>query len=182
MADIFQVISDATRRDILRTLLDAQELAAADADRSAHADPSDDVPAGPTAGASETKGGPASPGEMSVSGLVAKLDVSQPTVSKHLKVLREAELVTVREEGQHRFYTLSAEPLTMVEDFLFPFFNNDLDTEVTVEYVAANGEVIDPDAEVLPESARAVASNVGRAAATATQSVKELVARFKLRG
>ena len=37
--------------------------------------------------------------------------MSQPTVSKHLKVLREAELVSVREEGQHRYYSLNPEPL-----------------------------------------------------------------------
>ena len=45
-------------------------------------------------------------GEMSVGQLVDSLGLTQPTVSKHLKVLREAGLVTVREEGQHRIYRL----------------------------------------------------------------------------
>ena len=44
--------------------------------------------------------------ELSVSDLVEQLVVSQPTVSKHLRVLREAGLVTLRQEGQHRYYRL----------------------------------------------------------------------------
>lgn len=44
--------------------------------------------------------------EMSVGQLVDSLGLTQPTVSKHLKVLRESGLVAVREEGQHRIYRL----------------------------------------------------------------------------
>jgi len=44
--------------------------------------------------------------EMSVGQLVETLGLSQPTVSKHLKVLRQSGLVTVREVGQHRIYRL----------------------------------------------------------------------------
>jgi ArsR family transcriptional regulator, arsenate/arsenite/antimonite-responsive transcriptional repressor len=43
--------------------------------------------------------------EMSVGELVDALGITQPTVSKHLKVLRDAGLVSVREEGQHRYYS-----------------------------------------------------------------------------
>lgn len=49
--------------------------------------------------------------EMSVGELVDALGLTQPTVSKHLKVLREAGLVVVREEGQHRFYRVDEAPL-----------------------------------------------------------------------
>src|SRR5512144_3249451 len=45
----------------------------------------------------------------SVNEVVAKLDVSQPTVSHHLAILREAGLVNVREEGKQTFYTLNQE-------------------------------------------------------------------------
>ncbi|HUM28148.1 MAG TPA: metalloregulator ArsR/SmtB family transcription factor, partial [Anaerolineales bacterium] len=38
---------------------------------------------------------------------VEKLDVSQPTVSHHLAILREADLVTVREDGKQTFYSLN---------------------------------------------------------------------------
>lgn len=44
-----------------------------------------------------------------VSEIVEKLDVSQPTVSHHLAILREADLVTVREEGKQTFYSLNQE-------------------------------------------------------------------------
>jgi ArsR family transcriptional regulator, arsenate/arsenite/antimonite-responsive transcriptional repressor len=46
---------------------------------------------------------------LSVNEIVDKLDVSQPTVSHHLAILREADLVTVREEGKQTFYSLNQE-------------------------------------------------------------------------
>ena len=45
--------------------------------------------------------------ELSVSEIVEKMEVSQPTVSHHLAILREAGLVTIREEGKQTFYTLN---------------------------------------------------------------------------
>ena len=151
MPDIFGVIADATRRDILQVLLEKHVQDA----------------------------------EISVSEIVSQLEISQPTVSKHLKVLREAELVTVREEGQHRFYSLDPEPLEMVEDFVIPFLSAGFDTEVTWEYRSETGELLpDPevdDAEVLSEEMASAAEKLGRAAASAEHRVKELVARFRLR-
>jgi DNA-binding transcriptional ArsR family regulator len=44
---------------------------------------------------------------LSVGEIVAELDVSQPTVSHHLSILRSAELVEVRREGKQVFYTLN---------------------------------------------------------------------------
>ena len=46
---------------------------------------------------------------ISVSDIVEKLDVTQPTVSHHLAILRDADLVRVREEGKQTFYTLNQE-------------------------------------------------------------------------
>jgi ArsR family transcriptional regulator len=46
---------------------------------------------------------------LSVNEIVEKLDVSQPTVSHHLAILREADLVTVRGEGKQTFYSLNQE-------------------------------------------------------------------------
>jgi ArsR family transcriptional regulator len=46
---------------------------------------------------------------ISVNEIVEKLDVSQPTVSHHLAILRGADLVTVREEGKQTFYSLNQE-------------------------------------------------------------------------
>ena len=46
---------------------------------------------------------------LSVNEIVEKVDVSQPTVSHHLAILREANLVHVREEGKQTFYSLNQE-------------------------------------------------------------------------
>lgn len=123
MGDIFDVIADGTRRDILQLLRERDEV---------------------------------SEDGTSVSQIVAELGVSQPTVSKHLKVLREAELVSVREEGQHRFYRLSPKPLDEVDDWLMPFLLDGFE----------------PAASTLPESAVHAADSIGRAAASAKHALE----------
>jgi ArsR family transcriptional regulator len=50
---------------------------------------------------------------LSVNEIVEKLDVSQPTVSHHLAILREAGLVDMREEGKQTFYSLNQERLAV---------------------------------------------------------------------
>lgn len=97
MADIFDVISDSTRRELMSVLL--ERYVASDSGS----------------------------GEISVGDLVEHLGLSQPTVSKHLKVLRDHGLVTVREDGQHRYYKLDSSPLEDVEDWLIPFLSADFD-------------------------------------------------------
>lgn len=131
MADIFDVIADGTRRDILRLLLDR----AAAGERGT-----------------------------SVSHIVHELGASQPTVSKHLKVLREAHLVSVREEGQHRFYSLSATPLDEVDDWLVPFLGDDEGTQFA--------------GSTLPDSAAHAADVVGRAAASAKYAIENALKRL----
>ncbi|MEU3946368.1 metalloregulator ArsR/SmtB family transcription factor [Streptomyces sp. NPDC029526] len=49
------------------------------------------------------------------------LDMSQPRVSKHLRVLRDAGLVTVRAEAQRRWYELRPEPLAELDAWLEPY-------------------------------------------------------------
>ena len=95
MADIFDVVADSTRRSLLAVLL--EQYIASDS----------------------------SSGELSVSEIVESLELSQPTVSKHLKVLRDHGLVSVREDGQHRYYRLDSSPLEEVEDWLIPFLSAD---------------------------------------------------------
>ena len=87
MADIFDVLSDEARRQILTILLSHQS--------------------------SDT--------EVSVSHLVTATGLPQPTVSKQLKVLRDARLVTVREDGQHRLYRLNSAPLRHADAWLAQF-------------------------------------------------------------
>src|SRR5919106_1388207 len=57
-------------------------------------------------------------GERSVNNLVALLDLAQPQVSKHLRVLREVGLVNVREEGRQRMYRLNGQPLKPIHDWV----------------------------------------------------------------
>jgi DNA-binding transcriptional ArsR family regulator len=90
VADLFDVIADPTRRELLRALLARTEA-------------------------------PEGTGEASVGQLVAELGLSQPTVSKHLKTLREFQVVTVREQGQHRYYRLQPASLEPVAEWLGAF-------------------------------------------------------------
>ena len=50
--------------------------------------------------------------------LAALLPIARPGVSRHLRVLREAGLVDVRQEAQRRVYSLRAEPLAEVDEWL----------------------------------------------------------------
>ena len=80
--DVFAVIAEATRRDILVSLRK---------------------------------------GDKAVGELVQELAASQPTISKHLKVLREADLVSMRAQGQKRYYTLNPKPLAGIVSWLETF-------------------------------------------------------------
>jgi DNA-binding transcriptional ArsR family regulator len=61
---------------------------------------------------------------------VTGLGLSQPAVSKHLRVLREAGLVTVRGDAQRRFYRINPQPLQELDAWLAPYrelWNTSLD-------------------------------------------------------
>jgi DNA-binding transcriptional ArsR family regulator len=59
--------------------------------------------------------------ELPVGELVAELHLSQPAVSKHLRILREAGLVDVRGEAQRRLYSVRPEPLRAIDEWLSPY-------------------------------------------------------------
>ncbi|QEO08843.1 ArsR/SmtB family transcription factor [Protaetiibacter larvae] len=122
MADIFDVLADGTRREILRQLLESR-------------------------------------GELAVGDLVTELGIAQPTVSKHLKVLRDHGLVGVREEGQHRYYHLDASPLEEIEVWLEPFTDftvgTDADGATTVYAAWAGAEVGDRIGRTVADTANA---------------------------
>ncbi|WP_291040559.1 metalloregulator ArsR/SmtB family transcription factor [Herbiconiux sp.] len=143
MADIFSVIADPTRRQLLSLLLERYVA-------------TDQVSA---SGAGD--------GEYSVSELVAQLELSQPTVSKHLKVLRDTGLVAVREEGQHRFYKIDVSPLEDVEDWLIPFLSADFDT-------AEEDELWENASDAVKSAAASFGQNVGRRAAATSHAVKSV--------
>jgi DNA-binding transcriptional ArsR family regulator len=140
MADIFDVLADGTRRELLSRL--------------------------------ERHGG-----EVTVGTLVAELGLPQPTVSKHLARLREAGLVAVREEGQHRYYRLDRAPLGELEQWLAPFLHEG----------APHAELQDVGAGPTVFAAWAgadVGDRVGRAAADTAHSARVALeaAQEKLQG
>jgi len=59
--------------------------------------------------------------EKAVGELVRELSVSQPAVSKHLRILRDAGLVDVRVDGQRRVYRIRPEPLRELDAWLAPY-------------------------------------------------------------
>jgi DNA-binding transcriptional ArsR family regulator len=60
-------------------------------------------------------------GERPVGDLVERLNLSQPAVSKHLRVLRDAGLVDVRADAQRRLYRISSQPLEEMDEWLEPY-------------------------------------------------------------
>ena len=60
-------------------------------------------------------------GERLVGEIADVLGLSQPLTSKHLRVLRDAELVTVRVDGPRRWYGVRPEPLAEIDDWLAPY-------------------------------------------------------------
>ena len=114
-----------------------------------------------------------SEGETTVGELAAPFDMTFAAVSKHLRVLREAGLVRVREEGQHRYYSLEPGPLEVVEDWLIPFVSADSLTSealASTPFAAWAGATVPAPlrraAENLPD-AEDVGSTLGRYAAGA---------------
>ena len=58
---------------------------------------------------------------LTVNALVEQVGMSQPVVSKHLRILRENQLVRVQPEGQRRRYHVNTEPLMEIEERLAPY-------------------------------------------------------------
>ncbi len=75
---------------------------------------------------------------LSVNEIVEKLDVSQPTVSHHLAILREADLVTAREEGKQTFYSLNQENVAICcGQLMIKFAPESMTTEKLIETLKA---------------------------------------------
>ncbi len=60
-------------------------------------------------------------GEQRAGEVAGQLALAQPSVSKHLKVLREAGLVEVRVDAQRRWYRLRTEPLRAIDAWIAPY-------------------------------------------------------------
>jgi ArsR family transcriptional regulator, arsenate/arsenite/antimonite-responsive transcriptional repressor len=140
VADLFDVIADPTRRELLRALLAQAEA-------------------------------PDGPGEASVGTLVAELGLSQPTVSKHLKTLREFQVVTVREQGQHRYYRLEPSSLEPIAEWVGAFVKPAVAAAEPVQEAVAIVAALAPE-HPLPPRARGAAVRIGSTAASIVRRVR----------
>ena len=138
--DVFAVIAEATRRDILIALRK---------------------------------------GDKAVGELVQELEASQPTISKHLKVLREADLVSMRAQGQKRYYTLNPKPLAGIANWLHEFDVGPAATaDAPARYVEASPAAVPVSlAAAVPDSLAAAATPEAPAAHAAAQPAAALAAR-----
>ncbi len=87
-------------------------------------------------------------GERPVNDVVESLGVGQPQVSKHLRVLREVGLVSVRGSGRQRLYKLNAERLKPIHDWVRsfePFWEHQLDRIKARAERVVNGRDEGPD-------------------------------------
>jgi DNA-binding transcriptional ArsR family regulator len=66
-------------------------------------------------------------GELSAGTVASRFSVTQPAISQHLRVLREAGLVNERREGTRRLYRVRPEGLTDLHSFLADFFDERLE-------------------------------------------------------
>ena len=137
MADIFDVVADPTRRELL------DRLQALDG------------------------------GEISVGELVEATGISQPTVSKHLKTLREHGLVAVREKGQHRYYRLDPAPLDAVRGWADGFVPAPASSSAASAATSSGA----PERQVSELGER-----VGRVAATTAHTARTAIDRLPLVG
>jgi len=72
--------------------------------------------------------------EESVGGIASHFEISRPAISQHLRVLHDAELVTVRSEGTRRYYRARPEGLSGLRAWLDQFWTSSLDAlKVEVE-------------------------------------------------
>ncbi len=66
-------------------------------------------------------------GEASVSAIAETFDITRPAISQHLKVLKEAGIVTERRSGRHRLYQLDPDGLSRARAAIEVFLVNELD-------------------------------------------------------
>ncbi|MGP9607267.1 ArsR/SmtB family transcription factor [Glutamicibacter sp. 287] len=114
---------------------------------------------------------------MAVGALVVQLEISQPTVSKHLKVLREADLVSMTAQGQRRIYSVQCEAIDTLVSWCVEFLPAE---ESAAELVPVDLDLIqDPqDANALPAAAHQLGRSVGRGLEQVTGRAQEILERI----
>ena len=110
--------------------------------------------------------------ERAVGDIERELELSQPSVSKHLRVLREAGLVESRIEAQRRLYRLKLEPLMELDEWLDPF------RRLWSKHLDALERHLDTmDDEPTPKEGRGRKSDTGKPARKVKKGKKNYVKR-----
>lgn len=65
-------------------------------------------------------------GERTAGEIAERFDISAPAISRHLSVLRDAELVTSRRDGKFLYYALCLDPLEILGDWIDEFLKEEL--------------------------------------------------------
>lgn len=78
---------------------------------------------------------------LAVTEITARFDVSRPAISRHLRLLEEAELVETRQEGTRSLYSVRVQGFREVRDFIDGFW------ETALDRLAALARDEDPDAQ-----------------------------------
>lgn len=158
--DVFHVLSDPTRRQLVEL------LAASD--------------------------------ELSVSDLVASVDASQPTVSKHLKVLRDGGVVETRADGQRRLYSLVPDALVGALEWVAQVQDATAgsageaeasgvvetadaaaaDEQTEAGQAAVEQAAVEPVEDVPEDAAHRIVQNVGRQIESVTEKAQTFFQRF----
>ena len=134
--DIFHVLSDPTRRQLVELLAGSDEL--------------------------------------SVSDLVASVEASQPTVSKHLKVLRDGGVVETRADGQRRLYSLVPDALVDALEWVAQVH----DAAATDDKTAVEQAEVEQAEDVPEDAAHRIVQNVGRQIESVTEKAQTFFQRF----
>lgn len=117
---------------------------------------------------------------LAVGMLVERLEISQPTVSKHLKVLREASLVTMSAQGQRRIYTLSVSAIEELGQWCAGFLPEPAPV-AEPEQIQTDSHVAELDTANpagIPAAAQQLGRTVGRRLEHVTGRAHEIIERF----
>ena len=143
-----------------------------------------DVVADPTRRALLTRLQALDGGEISVGELVAASGISQPTVSKHLKTLRDHGLVSVREKGQRRYYRLDPAPLDALRGWADGFAPaaSPSASDVSASGGSASGVTAPAAAPAADWPGTEVGERIGRVAATTAHTARSAWDRLPVVG
>lgn len=109
--------------------------------------------------------------------LVTELEISQPTVSKHLKVLREAKLVSMTAAGQRRIYRVDSTAVEELVTWCSQFADEHAEDNIQQPTSAVKDELLEQSTTSAPAPAQ-LGRSVGRGLEQVTERAQEFLDRL----